>query len=413
MQLALRLAASSAFSIVLFFTSTIPGGNSAVQADEPVFIVSDKAAQIHRSSFIWDGHNDLPWALRERNDLQILQTDLTDAPKLHTDIPRLRAGNVGAQFWSVFVPSKTRLSGTAFQTTLEQIDCVYTLVRKYPDVFEIALTSSDVERIQKSGKIASLMGVEGGHSIENSIGKLKELFNRGARYMTLTHGDTLDWADAATDTSKSDGLSSFGEEIVREMNRLGMLVDLSHVSPATMSDALDITTAPIIFSHSSARGVADHPRNVPDDILKRVKTNGGIVMINFFSGFVVPESAKNMKDMFGVRREFDKEFGADTPEAKNAMLKWRSTHPIHPGEASIVVDHIDHVVKIAGIEHVGIGSDFDGIEVVPKGLEDVSKYPVITELLVRKGYTESDIHKIMSGNMMRVLQACERATTKK
>ena len=377
--------------------------------DGPDFSISERAKQIHRASYVWDGHNDLPWALRERNDLRIERTDLNNEPKLHTDIPRLRAGNVGAQFWSVFVPSKTRHTGTAFQTTIEQIDCVYALVKKYPDVFEIALNSNDVERIRSSGKIASLMGVEGGHSIENSIGKLKELFARGARYMTLTHGDTLDWADAATDDSKSDGLSPFGEEIVREMNRMGMLVDLSHVSPATMSDALDITTAPIIFSHSSAMSIANHPRNVPDDILRRVKSNGGIVMINFFSGFVVPESAKNMKDMFGVRREFEKEFGSDSDLAKNAMLKWRSSHPIYPGDASIVVEHIDHVAKIAGVDHVGLGSDYDGIEVVPKGLEDVSTYPLLTELLLRKGYSESDIHKIMSGNMMRVLKACEGA----
>ena len=377
--------------------------------DGPDFSISERAKQIHQASYVWDGHNDLPWALRERNDLRIEKTDLYNEPKLHTDIPRLRAGNVGAQFWSVFVPSKTRHAGTAFQTTIEQIDCVYALVKKYPDVFEIALSSNDVERIRSSGKIASLMGVEGGHSIENSIGKLKELFARGARYMTLTHGDTLDWADAATDDSKSDGLSPFGEEIVREMNRMGMLVDLSHVSPATMSDALDIATAPIIFSHSSAMSIANHPRNVPDDILRRVKSNGGIVMINFFSGFVVPESAKNMKDMFGVRREFEKEFGSDSYLAKNAMLKWRSSHPIYPGDASIVVEHIDHVAKIAGVDHVGLGSDYDGIEVVPKGLEDVSTYPVLTELLLRKGYSENDIHKIMSGNMMRVLKACEGA----
>lgn len=380
-----------------------------VFGDGPDFSISERAKQIHRASYVWDGHNDLPWALRERNDLRIEKTDLNNEPKLHTDIPRLRAGNVGAQFWSVFVPSKTRHSGTAFQTTIEQIDCVYALVKKYPDVFEIALNSDDVQRIRSSGKIASLMGVEGGHSIENSIGKLKELFARGARYMTLTHGDTLDWADAATDDSKSDGLSPFGEEIVREMNRMGMLVDLSHVSPATMSDALDITTAPILFSHSSAMSIANHPRNVPDDILRRVKSNGGIVMINFFSGFVVPESAKNMKDMFGVRREFEKEFGSDSDLAKNAMLKWRSSHPIYPGDASIVVEHIDHVAKIAGVDHVGLGSDYDGIEVVPKGLEDVSTYPLLTELLLRKGYSEKDIHKIMSGNMMRVLKACEGA----
>ncbi len=390
----------------LYFS--IAMGASCLGGDEHVEI-SEQALKIHRASFVWDGHNDLPWAARERNDIRFEKIDLRNEPKLHTDIPRLRIGNVGAQFWSVFVPAKTRQAGTAFQTTMEQIDCVYALIKKYPDVFEIALTAADVERIQKSGKIASLMGVEGGHSIENSLGKLKELFSRGARYMTLTHGDTLDWADAATDESKSDGLSPFGEEVVREMNRMGMLVDLSHVSPATMSDALNITKAPIIFSHSSAMAIADHPRNVPDDILRRVKKNGGLVMINFFSGFVVPESAKNLKDMFGARRAIDKEFGSDSDAGKNAMLKWKAAHPSLPGDIAIVVEHIDHVVKTAGIDHVGLGGDFDGVDMLPRGLEDVSKYPAITELLLRKGYSEADIHKIMSGNMMRVLKACEAA----
>ena len=395
----------------LLFTQSLSTSVNLFGDDYPIE-VSERAKKIHASGYVWDGHNDLPWAARERNDVRFEKIDLWNEPKLHTDIPRLRAGNVGAQFWSVFVPAKTRQTGTAFQTTIEQIDCVYAMVKKYPEVFEIALTASDVERIQKSGKIASLMGVEGGHSIENSLGKLKQLFSRGARYMTLTHGDTLDWADAATDQSQSDGLSPFGEEVVREMNRMGMLVDLSHVSPATMSDALNITKAPVIFSHSSALAIADHPRNVPDDILLRVKKNGGLVMINFFSGFVVPESAKNLKDMFGARRAIDKEFGSESDAGKNAMLKWRAAHPTIPGDIAIVVEHIDHIVKTAGIDHVGLGGDFDGVDMLPKGLEDVSKYPAITELLLRKGYSESDIRKILSGNMMRVLKACEAATIK-
>ena len=381
-------------------------------ADEPLIEISDAARRIHGNGFVWDGHNDLPWAARERNDVRFEKTDLWNEPKLHTDIPRLQAGNVGAQFWSVYVPANTRKDGTSFQTTLEQIDCVYAMVKKYPDVFEMAFNSVDVERIRKARKIASLIGVEGGHSIENSLGKLKELYTRGARYMTLTHSDTLDWADAATDQSQSDGLSPFGEEVVREMNRMGMLVDLSHVSTATMSDALRITKAPIIFSHSSAQSIADHPRNVPDDILVRVKENGGLVMINFFSGFVVPESAKNLKDMFGARRAIEKEFGSDTDASKNAIRKWKANHPTIPGNISIVIEHIDHIVKTAGIDHVGLGGDFDGVDMLPKGLEDVSKYPWITELLLRKGYSEADIHKVMSGNMMRVLKACEVAKSR-
>ena len=402
---------NQSFVLVAFLATQSLVNCQCVLGDEPPVEISERALQIHASGYVWDGHNDLPWAARERNDVRFEKIDLWNEPKLHTDIPRLRTGNVGAQFWSVFVPSKTRQAGTAFQTTMEQIDCVYAMVKKYPDVFEIALTSSDVERIRKAGKIASLMGVEGGHSIENSLGKLKELFSRGARYMTLTHGDTLDWADAATDQSKSDGLSPFGEEVVREMNRMGMLVDLSHVSPATMSDALNITKAPIVFSHSSAMAIADHPRNVPDDILVRVRDNGGLVMINFFSGFVVPESAKNLKDMFGARRAIDKEFGSDTDAGKNAMLKWKAAHPSTAGDIAIVIEHIDHVAKTAGIDHVGLGGDFDGVDMLPKGLEDVSKYPAITELLLRKGYSETDIHKIMSGNMMRVLKACETVSS--
>ena len=397
--------------VVAFLFAQSLALNVCVLGDEHPVEISERALQIHARGYVWDGHNDLPWAARERNDIRFEKIDLWNEPKLHTDIPRLRAGNVGAQFWSVFVPSKTRQAGTAFQTTMEQIDCVYGMVKKYPDVFEIALNSNDVERIRKAGKIASLMGVEGGHSIENSLGKLKELFSRGARYMTLTHGDTLDWADAATDQSKSDGLSPFGEEVVREMNRMGMLVDLSHVSPATMSDALNITKAPILFSHSSAMAIADHPRNVPDDILVRVRENGGLVMINFFSGFVVPESAKNLKDMFGARRAIEKEFGSETDASKNAMLKWKATHPSTPGDIAIVIEHIDHVAKTAGIDHVGLGGDFDGVDMLPKGLEDVSKYPAITELLLRKGYSETDIHKILSGNMMRVLKACETVSS--
>ncbi len=251
--------------------------------------------------------------------------------------------------------------------------------------------------------------MEGGHSIENSISLLRKLYSVGVRYMTLTHGDSLEWADAATDKVISDGLSPFGEEVVREMNDLGMLVDLSHVSPATMRDAMALSRAPVIFSHSSAKAVADHPRNVPDDILKLIKANGGVVMVNFFSGFVEPQSAINMQKMFDIRRELDAKYGDDKEAAKREYQQWKQTHPILRGEASIVAAHIDHLVRTAGIEHVGIGSDFDGVDTLPKGLEDVSCYPVITELLLRKGYREEDIHKIMHENILRVLEQCENA----
>ncbi len=246
--------------------------------------------------------------------------------------------------------------------------------------------------------------MEGGHSIENSIQKLRQLHELGARYMTLTHSDTLDWADAATDAPKSQGLSPFGEEVVREMNRLGMLVDLSHVSPDTMDDALRISKQPVIFSHSSARQVADHPRNVPDEILKKLPANGGIVMVNFFSGFVVPESAQIMSQMFQVRRKLKEEYARDEEAFQREYKKWQAAHPFPAGEASIVVDHIDHIVKVAGIDHVGLGSDYDGIATAPKGLENVGTYPLLTEIMLQRGYTPEAIHKVLSGNMRRVMQ---------
>ncbi len=388
--------------------------NPKIPSESPVDLtVSDRAREIHSRGYVWDGHNDLPWALRKADDRIFANIDIRIAQRqLNTDIPRLRLGNVGAQFWSVYVPASERFQGTAFQTTLEQIAIVKKMVEKYPDVFEFATSAEEVVRIRKSGKIASLIGVEGGHSIENSIGLLRQLHAAGAKYMTLTHGDSLDWADAATDKPISDGLSEFGEEVVRELNRLGMLVDISHVSPATMLDAIRVSKAPIVFSHSSAKAIADHPRNVPDDILDDVRENGGLVMVNFFSGFVEPRSAINMQKMFDVRREIEARHGSDKAAITHEMNLWKAEHPIFPGDATIVVEHIDHIAKVAGIDHVGIGSDFDGVETLPRGLEDVSKYPVITELLLRKGYSEEDIHKVMHGNILRVLKKCDELAGK-
>jgi membrane dipeptidase len=354
---------------------------------------------------VFDGHNDLPWEVRTNTSRGFDEIDLRKPqPQFHTDIDRLRLGNVGAQFWSVYVPADTVQTGTSFQTTVEQIRMVKDMIDRYPDVFELALNAEDVDRIRAQGKIASLIGMEGGHSMEGSLGKLRQLYNMGARYMTLTHSDSLDWADAATDVSKNDGLSAYGEEVVREMNRLGMIVDLSHVSPATMHDALDISTAPVIFSHSSARAVADHPRNVPDDVLRRLPDNGGVVLINFFSGFVVPESAKIMQNMFQKRRELKKKYPNSKVDVEREFKAWQVANPYPAGEVDILVDHIEHVIRVAGIDHVGLGSDFDGVAKLPRGMEDVSKYPVLTEILLQRGYSETDIHKIMSGNLLRVLR---------
>jgi membrane dipeptidase len=371
--------------------------------------VSQKAKDIHAASFVFDGHNDLPWFIRTEASMKFEKFDISQRQtRNHTDIPRLREGGVGAQFWSVYVPAHTAESGKSHQMTIEQIDIVRAMVERYPETFELAYTVADIERCRESGKIASLIGVEGGHSIENSIEKLRRLYAMGTRYMTLTHSDTLDWADSCSDEAKSNGLSEFGREVVREMNRLGMLVDISHVSPKTMQDALDTSSAPVIFSHSSARGVADHPRNVPDDILKQLPDDGGVVMINFFSGFVVPKSAVNTNSMFEQGRALREKYGDDQQTIDREMAKYRMRNPIYPGTIQDVADHIDHVVKVAGIDHVGIGSDYDGISILPKQLEDVSTYPALTQVLLDRGYSETDIHKIMSGNIMRVMRAAEK-----
>jgi membrane dipeptidase len=371
-------------------------------------VVSPEAQAIHSSGYVFDGHNDLPWAVRDKSPKRFVDIDIRKPqPEFHTDIDRLRKGNVGAQFWSVFVPVDTIRAGNAFQLTVEQINIVKEMVRLYPDVFELATTVADIERIRGEGKIASLIGMEGGHSIENSIQKLRELHAMGARYMTLTHSETLDWADSCTDVARNDGLSEFGEQVVQEMNRLGMLVDISHVSPATMHDALRVSKAPVIFSHSSARHIADHPRNVPDDVLRELPKNGGVVMVNFFSGFVVPESAKIMKEMLEVRRDLVKKLGNDKEAVNKEYRKWQASHPYPAGEVSIIADHIEHIIKTAGIDHVGLGSDFDGIDIAPVGIEDVSKYPVLTELLLRRGYSAEQIHKIMSGNILSVMKQTE------
>ena len=327
---------------------------------------------------LFDGHNDLPWRLRTEGDFALTKFDLSRRlDSGQTDIPRLREGGVKAQFWSVYIPSE---HPNPARTVTEQIDLVHRMVERYPDAFEMAYTADDVERIARSGKIASLIGIEGGVAIENSLAQLRAFYTLGARYMTLTHNTTLDWADAATDTPKHDGLTPFGERVVKEMNRLGMLVDISHVSPATMADALRVSQAPLIASHSSAFAICPSPRNVPDDILKAVKQNGGVIMVNFYSGFIVPESGKKMRAII-------QEMRAKYPDRRSAPRRWKpgsspKARSSPRGTYRDVADHIDHIVKVAGIDHVGIGSDFDGITMWPVGLEDVSSYPRLTDELL-------------------------------
>lgn len=336
-----------------------------------------EADEIHFSGLLFDGHNDLPWQIRKLAGGSFTQLDIArPQPRLHTDLPRLRRSGLKAQFWSVYVPAETAAQGAALMRTLEQIELVHQMVKRYPESFALAATADEIEQIARTGKIASMLGVEGGHAIEGSLPVLKQLYARGARYMTLTHSQSLDWADAATDAPRSRGLSPFGEEVVREMNRLGMLVDLSHVSVETMQAALRVTRAPVIFSHSSARALTDHPRNVPDDILRQLPANGGVVMVNFMSGFVVPT--------------------AELQRDKRAR-----------GTLATVVDHIEHVIRVAGIDHVGLGADYDGVTLLPEGLEDVATYPGITRELVARGYDRASIHKVLGGNVLRVLRAAE------
>lgn len=370
-------------------------------------VLTPHAADIHRSCMLVDGHNDLPWAFRERGMPSFEKMDIAKAvPELHTDIGRLKAGGVKAQFWSVYVPVDTRVTGTALQQTMEQIEFVHALVKQYPETFAFCRTTTEIQQAVQAGKIASMIGVEGGHSIENSLSVLQKLYELGARYMTLTHSATLDWADASTDASKHDGLTAFGEAVVKRMNELGMLVDLSHVADETMRDALRVTTAPVIFSHSSARAICDHPRNVPDDILPLVKQNGGVIMVNFFCGFVVPEAGQRYRELQKAIKTW-REMGDNDAMISDKTKAWEKSHPLPRGSIHDVVDHIDHLVKHVGIECVGIGSDYDGIHSVPKQLEDVSTYPMITQALIDRGYSQADIRKIMGENLIRVFRQAE------
>jgi membrane dipeptidase len=330
-----------------------------------------KALRVLSRTPLIDGHNDLPWAIRESetapHDVASPRNDLRGDPPFMTDIARLRRGRVGGQFWSVYIPYESVDSGAA-RVQLEQIDIVKQIIARYPDAFEEADDASDVERIFGEGKIASMIGMEGGHAIENSLGALRAFYDLGVRYMTLTHNGTLDWADAANDEHRHGGLTPFGMEVVREMNRLGMLVDLSHTSPETMMDALDVSEAPVIWSHADARALHDVPRNVPDDVLRRLPENGGVVMVTFVPSFLTDRDQATVAD---------------------------------------VADHIEHIVQVAGVDHVGIGSDFDGITDTPVGLEDVSTFPKVFVELSRRGWSEEDLAKLAGENVLRVMREAE------
>ncbi len=367
-----------------------------------------RAKRILSQTPLIDGHNDLPWRIREDTIARgnVDAYDLRKRAPGHTDLDRLKAGMVGAQFWSVYTPGDWRDSGYA-RVQLEQIDIARRVIAKYPDRLALALSAGDIRREFKDGKLASLLGLEGGHAIENSLGALRAYYDLGVRYMTLTHNVTLDWADAALDSAKHNGLTPFGDSVVREMNRLGMLVDLSHVSPATMSDALNVTQAPVIFSHSGARALVDVPRNVPDSILRRVTSNGGIVMIPFVTGFVSPEVMRYDESTRPLITDLQARYGKDTAAITREIKQWRAAHPEPRATLSQVADQIEYIRKVAGVEHVGIGSDFDGITEVVQGLEDVSKFPALFVELERRGWSDADLKKLAGENLLRVFGQAE------
>ena len=396
---------SIALCALLAMTTVYPG-----QTGDAALL--ERARALHRETPLIDGHNDYPWALREKAQRNFDKLDIArPQPSIMTDIPRLKAGGVGGQFWSVYVP--VELAGQAAVTaTLEEIDTVHQMVRRYPQTFELALTADDVEGIFKRGKIASLIGMEGGHSIDNSLAALRMFHRLGARYMTLTHSKNTAWADSATDDPKVGGLSPFGEEIVREMNRLGMLVDLSHVSPDTMEDAIRVSQAPVIFSHSSARALNDVPRNVPDGILQRLPKNGGVVMVTFVPGFLSPPVTAWNKLRDAEQARLALQFPNDAAAVTRGVEDWTKAHPGPVAHVSDAADHIDHIRKVAGIDHIGLGGDFDGITQVPEGLEDVSKYPALTAELLRRGYKDDDVRKILGRNVLRVMREAEKVSKK-
>ena len=406
------------FAAALGVFSTI-----AVSAETPA--VPTIVAKVLADMPVIDGHNDLPWEIRERFNSNLDAIDLSkdtsrlppspngppDQVPFMTDIPRLRAGGVGAQFWSVWIPTDLK-DAAAVATTVEQIDLVKRMAARYPNDFEMAYTAADVVRIEHAHRIASMIGVEGGHQIGNSLAALRQFYDLGARYMTLTHSTNTAWADSATEAPAHNGLTPFGRVVVTEMNRLGMLVDLSHVSPKTMKDALEVTQAPVIFSHSGARALIDHPRDVPDDVLRLVARNRGIVMVNFFPGYVSQERARWDAEVVAEKaREQTPPFGGlyiGQPErAKAAFEQWLAAHPKPVVTVSMVADHVEHIAKVAGKDCVGLGSDFDGIPEAPQGLDGVDKYPALIAELARRGWTHDDLVKVTGGNLLRVMREAE------
>ena len=389
-------------SSILLALVTLAAGTMHAQTDPAL----ERARRLLRAAPLIDGHNDLPWEIRTQRDhpQDVAAYDLRTRTPGHTDLARLAAGGVGGQFWSIYLPGDIADSGFA-RVQLEQFDIARQMIDRYPDKLAFAWSAADVERAVKRGRIASMLGMEGGHAIENSLGALRAYRALGARYMTLTHNVTLDWADAASDSARHGGLTEFGREVVREMNRIGMLVDLSHVSPGTMSDALDVSEAPVIFSHSSARGITDHVRNVPDSILARLPKNGGVVMVTFVPSFV-SNTVRAWEARAGALRD-ELRAAPDSTTRQRIRSEWMAANPRPKATLADVVAHLEQVKRVAGIDHVGIGSDFDGVDDLPTGLDDVSSFPVLFAELSRRGWTDADLKKLAGGNVLRVMRQSE------
>ena len=393
--------------------TTLSASHMSAQATEKDLA---RARKILASTPLIDGHNDLAWAIREDSTapMDVGAYDLRKRTKGHTDLERLKKGMIAGQFWSIYVPGEAETKNAGYaKTQLEQFDIAHRFIAMYPDRLQLALSAQDVRDAFKRGKIASLLGMEGGHVIENSLGALRSYYDLGARYLTLTHNVTLDWADAALDSARHGGLTEFGKEVVREMNRLGMLVDLSHVSPGVMSDALDVSEAPVIFSHSDARALANVPRNVPDSILKRLEKNGGVVMVTFVPGFVSQQMADYEHEFSESQKAARQRLGSGDREALHREGEsWKAEHPQPQVTLSQVADHIEYMRKVAGVDHIGLGGDFDGISVVIKGLEDVSTYPSLFAELVHRGWSDDDLRKLAGENILRALNKAEEVSAR-
>jgi membrane dipeptidase len=375
--------------------------------------VEQRVERVLATSPVIDGHNDLPGEIRESYDLWRKPLDLNADTsslehRLQTDLPRLKKGHVGAQFWSVYIPATTT-GPQAIQNTLEEIDIVHRMVERYPGQLEMAGSAADIRRIEKAGKVASLVGVEGGHQMAGSAAALRGYYALGARYMTLTHSLNNEWADSATDDPAHNGLTPFGRAVIHEMNRLGMFVDLSHVSAETMRQALAATKAPVIFSHSSARALMDHPRNVPDDVLKLLPANGGVVMVNFYPAFLSPAYRAWSAASDAEQARIKNVYSGQPKRRKAATEAWEAANPAPAVPVAVVADHVEHIRKVASVDNIGIGSDFDGISgTSPQGLEGVDKYPALFVELARRGWSDADLAKLSGGNLLRAMERMEQ-----